>query len=115
MIAVAVGGEQPLHSDAISDLGPGHAFADLVDDTCNLVAEYAWKGGEPHFTEDNAEVAAADTAGVHFDENFSGFRLRNGTVFDDDRGIHFWGDNGFHHVSSLGEIQRKGSLAQRIG
>ena len=53
------------------------------------------KGGEPHFTENNAEVAVADTAGVHLDENFSGFGLRNGTVFDDDRGIHFWGNKAF--------------------
>ena len=72
------------------------------------------KGGEPHFTENNAEVAVADTAGVHLDENFPGFVLRNGTVFDDDRAFTFGATRLSSHLL-VGEIKRKGSLAQRIG
>jgi hypothetical protein len=93
---VSAGRKKPWHADTVSNLGPGHAFADLVDDPGDFMAKYAWKSGYRNFSLDNAEIAATHTAGVDFDENFSAFGLRNGTLFDHDGGIHFWGDNGSH-------------------
>jgi len=97
---VAAGGEQPLHADAVSHLGPGYAFADLLDHSGNLVAGHAGIGGKRKIPQKHVEIAVAHPAGVHLDQDFSALWLRNGTVFDDDGGVGLLNGVGFIKFSS---------------
>src|SRR5271166_3522893 len=81
LVTMAAGREQPLHADAVPDLGPSDAFADLIDHSGDFVARHTRIGRKWKISKKHIEIAVAYATGMHFDEDFSCLGLGDGTLF----------------------------------
>ena len=76
--AHTTGVAEPRHADAHADAKRCHAGAQRRHDTDNLVAGYQRQLGIGQLAIDDVQIGAADTAGLHLDQDLAGAGRRRG-------------------------------------
>ena len=119
MLAMAAGGVEPWHADAIAFLYVLHAAADTRDEADALMA-WNERRGRLHrpVAFGRMQVSVADTGRNHFHLDFArvGFwywhlaAFQGGTEFRDNGSAHRLGHDLFPLVREIGSVSRHGAL-----